>query len=640
MSAREEEGNVPRIRMIIPIWGSEYIERWLDFTFAALRSEGNVLYLNQNSDFELAILTMAADIVYMQGDPRFLALTNGIRVRFIAMDEFFPIHGKTPYGVPLTLAYAKGIMDLGDKAVGTYVIIFNADVIVSSGSFKSVLDKIREGYTAIGAPGLRAIDGDARAALYKCIDKNSGVLSIASRELMELANASLHGTVGSRTINEAGPIDTFYFHQLYWRISDDCIASRCFLLHPLCFRIEQAITKVLCPVDYGFITEMCPNARFGVLDDSDDFMALELQARDSEGHLLRLAHKGENSEQRLARLSDEITTHAATWATEEHRRNATFTIFFHAKDLPVDIARRVAPFECLVDGVLDKLPPAVSHYSHFQWLPAVRNYRQDMFRANSNSNVSLLDDPRNLSSIVDMHPQVGAAPGPSRPNFPARLTLSIARWSLGLVKPFARKVLFRVARMSKYWHRYKLGAMIEARLLTNGPGLDVIYLDNIRDHARPPRAGAQVFDLGNPSGPDQRRDFSVALSNNSGSRHSSEAVVIYAPAGFLSLWDRLSEDIERFFINRRQVVLVLIQSNFGSLNVAAHAYMLSILLSSFPSRKYDVEIDVYLGSKKINLKMFLAQWFAFLNLVKSGLPPENFSALVVSAKSRSHIIKS
>jgi hypothetical protein len=146
----------PRVRMITPIWGTSYIDRWLGFGFASQRSSGNIPYLNGHFDFELAIVTKSADAYYMQSSSRFKDIMSGVRVRFILMDEFFPQTGNTSYGVPLTLAFAKGILDLGVSAVGTFVILMNGDCVLSSGSFKGIADRIREGYTIITAQSIRA----------------------------------------------------------------------------------------------------------------------------------------------------------------------------------------------------------------------------------------------------------------------------------------------------------------------------------------------------------------------------------------------------------------------------------------------------------------------------------------------------
>jgi len=101
---------------------------------------------------------------------------------------------------------------------------------------------------------------------------------------------------------------------------------------------------------------------------------------------------------RLARLEREIAANAATWTTAEHRRSAARTIYYHENDLPPDVAQRAAPFERLMDRILAKMPAPVSHIGHFQWLPAVRDYRQDMSNDESSPMITLLEDPRNLVS--------------------------------------------------------------------------------------------------------------------------------------------------------------------------------------------------------------------------------------------------
>jgi hypothetical protein len=388
----------PRVRMITPIWGKPYIERWLGFGFASQRSAGNIPYLNEHCEFELAIVTKSADAAYMQSSSLFADVMAGIRIRFILMDEFFPRIGEISYGVPLTLAFAKGILDLEQDAIGTYVILMNADCVLASGSLRSIAARIAEGYTVITSQSIRVLDGRARTQLLESMDRNSGILSIEPRDLMRIVNRHLHSTVTARILNEPTIVDSTYYHQIFWRISHECLAMRAFMLHPLCFRVDRIMQKVFCPVDYGFITEICPNGRFCVIGDSDDCLIMELQARDAESHLLRIAPKRRSLRQRLSRLRREIAAVAAAWTTTEHRRSAKHTIYYHENDLPSDLTQRVAPFEAFVDAVLARMSPPVSHVAHFHWVAAVRAYRDNMIRGGSDARVELLDDPRNLSA--------------------------------------------------------------------------------------------------------------------------------------------------------------------------------------------------------------------------------------------------
>ena len=301
----------PRIRMITPVWGAPYIERWLGFCFASLRSDGNIPYLNEHCDFELAIVTKSADAAFMQESPRFKQVMSGIRVRFILMDEFFPRTGQTGYGVPLTLAYAKAIADLGDDGVGTFVMLMNADCVLASGSLESIVRRIRRGETIVVGQSLRAVDGSARDRLLARVDRN-GVLAIAPRELMQLVDAALHSTVTARIVNQPGIVEANYYHQMFWRISDDCLAMRAFMLHPICFRLDRRLEKVVCPMDYGFLLELCPDGRFGVLDDSDEFLIIELQDRE-----LRIASVAARASRGFARAK----AVAASSRDRQGRRN-------------------------------------------------------------------------------------------------------------------------------------------------------------------------------------------------------------------------------------------------------------------------------------------------------------------------------
>src|SRR5262249_2361433 len=141
-----------RFRVLIPLWGTTYFNRWFDLPAASLQAPGNLYSLNKEAYVELVFLTKAADVSTLKAHPVFRSLASGINVKTITIDEFFPATGTIPYGVPLTLAYAKGIQDLGQDGLGTYVILLNADFVISRGSLVRILVKVKEGYHIIAAP--------------------------------------------------------------------------------------------------------------------------------------------------------------------------------------------------------------------------------------------------------------------------------------------------------------------------------------------------------------------------------------------------------------------------------------------------------------------------------------------------------
>jgi hypothetical protein len=385
-----------RIRIIVPVWGTDYVHRWLQLSFASMLADGNLPYLKEHSDVELIILTKAADAAVMTNDGRFKEAMAGIRTSCITIDEFFPPE-RVSYGVPLTLAYGKAIAKIGDKDLGSFAVLLNADFILSKGSLANLLRRIEAGHTVVTAPSIRVPDHIVRPILLTRLDADGKMLSMSGREMMKLVNRYPHSSVLGRTINENNLVDSSHYHLIYWRVSQDFLMARYFLLMPLCFQVQTRLKTVICPVDYGFISEACPNATLSVLNDSDDFVMLELQEQHAEAALLRIAPSTDSLEQRLQLFSTQLAKNATEWTTAEHRRSAGYDLYFHSEDIPSDVRERTKIFTELIDGVLATLPPPVSHIGHFHWHGALHFYRMAWIDRGS---PSILDDPRNLPPVL------------------------------------------------------------------------------------------------------------------------------------------------------------------------------------------------------------------------------------------------
>jgi len=370
----------PHIRMLLPLWGSAYFNKWFDVPAGALFSNGNIPYLKEHSNFELIFLTKLDDLPFLQRHPDFQRLQEQITARTLTIDEFFPPKANVPYGVPLTLAYAKGVQDLGDAGIGTFVILMNADFVLSDGSLRTLLDRIQQGFHIVTAPSIRVVDHLARPQLKSLLNKGSRQKGIFARETMKIVNENLHQTVLTRVINRPELVEAWWYHQVYWRIDPSCLAARYFLLMPLCFQLRHQIQKMTSPVDYGFLELVCPGGHYSVLQDSDDFLMVELQEQDSETALLRPAQKFASREKAIESKISDIVANAGGWATAEHRRAVTHTLLFHSEDLPATIEEQLSEFDQHMARMLNDMPPPFPVSRHFHWLAALRDYRSRMFR--------------------------------------------------------------------------------------------------------------------------------------------------------------------------------------------------------------------------------------------------------------------
>ena len=603
--------------MITPVWGTEYIERWLDLCFASQRAEGNIPFLIEHCQFELVIATKVADVDYMQNSQRFRTIMAGIPVRFVTIDEFFPPQGSIPYGVPLTLAYAKAINELGEQAIGTFVMIMNADCLVAAGAYKSLLDRIQAGYTIICTTSIRSVDGCTLDQLNQRIDPDTGIISISSRSMMKLALTNLHSSVSGRVLNDLNDIDSTYYHQMFWRVSDDCLAMRAFMVHPLCFQIERCMEKVICPVDYGFMIELSPNGKFCVLEDSDLFAMMELQSRDSEAHWLRITPNNQNQSEHFAQVGEEIVAHAATWTTSEHRRFVEQTILFHSGDLPDNLEDHLAPFNAFVDQIVERLPPPVSHIGHFQWLPAVRIYGEEMTQAGATEITSLLDDPRNLETLPPpKRTQPCSKTNPLPSETPTRFLSPF--YALGFRLVCSLKYRMKMVVIRK-WCRQRVKEALHKRGISEQVR-DVVVVGDVNKDTPSFNPAVRIHRYKNPS----QSNFHIHPPSRA--RVSGGQLVIYARVGLLQIWKYLGEDIEALLASHSHVAIVLIEERFQRLSVLGNTYMLSILLSDLFRPYYDTHVDVVTAP--------LIEEFGEKHSDGKGTSPSYFSALIITLCNR------
>ena len=91
---------------------------------------------------EFVILTDKKSVNAIREYPAFRSLEKLCKVRFLAIDDLI---AGINYGVTLTLAYARGIIDAGAEQTNTTFVFMNSDFIVADGSLVTLARKISGG---------------------------------------------------------------------------------------------------------------------------------------------------------------------------------------------------------------------------------------------------------------------------------------------------------------------------------------------------------------------------------------------------------------------------------------------------------------------------------------------------------------
>jgi hypothetical protein len=199
----------------------------------------------------------------------------------------------------------------------------------------------------------------------------------------------------------------------------------------------------------------------------------------------------------------------------------------------------------------------------------------------------------------------------------------------------------------------QLGKLVAKQIRMKNKPIDIAVISMVEDYAVAaavaalPRPARRIFQIVDPTESGSRRDFNLPIPRDHTASEAS-TLVIYATPGFLSLWERVDADIDRFLVERVQVILVIVQPRFRPLDFASHSYLLSLLLSCFPTRKFHTSLEIYVAPESPPThEARMAHWTRILRanawrLLKEscvaicrqslGESPERFSALVISVK--------
>ena len=382
----------PEVRMLIPVWGERYIDDFVKFSLPSLFAPGNLPLLAKSCRVTVVFLTASKNVDHFQKRPQIhKILAAYCKVEYLPIDDL--IEGITSYSVPLTLAYFRGMTETGDAMTSTYFLCYNSDFVLAEGSFQSVLRHIRDERSVILAPSFRVTMETVRPVLKAHLRQTQGQFVMRPREMARLAFSNIHPTVISRIVNQK-LFHSYYPNQIYWRVDQNTLLARFYLIMQLCIRPERRIETINNFVDYAFLPEMCPSGDMVALTDSDEFFMMELQAQNAENNFIR---SGPAKVRHVANsLSD--------WTTARHRDISHFELVFHSEELPASLPAARAQLGQFMKGVEKRLvPKPVPHDKHHYWPGAVQawlNKREIASSISANLTVSDLAEP-DMAAVWD-----------------------------------------------------------------------------------------------------------------------------------------------------------------------------------------------------------------------------------------------
>jgi hypothetical protein len=355
------------ISILLPVWGAEFVNQFLDHSLPTLLAPGNIPALAQALPTRFVFLTRARDEAVIRAHPACRHLSQLCEVGFSSIDDLI---APGNHSTTITLAFAREVREAGPIMLDTCFFFLVADYIMADGSLAAVWARMQRGASAVQVGNFQVDEETAEAWLHERLAGAGTSLALTPREVMRWALGCMHPLTAANIVNF--PLcHNAEANRLLWRVDADTLIGRFYLLHMICIRPEVTDFFVGASCDYSFVPEMCPSANVVTIADSDDYLVVEVQPAGHESQFLRF---GPGSVDTLAKSLSE-------WTTAGHRANARQTIVFHASELPATLPVAIAEADSFVGKLAARLARHPQpHRDHPYWLGAIAAFNATVAR--------------------------------------------------------------------------------------------------------------------------------------------------------------------------------------------------------------------------------------------------------------------
>ena len=241
-----------RWRVMTALWGPRFVERFLTQTLPSILSPGNLPALCHGETVEYRILTEAADAIALRTHPLFRRLQSLLRVEFVLIDD---VAGAAKYD-RVSQLHRLAMKGAAQSDIG--LIFFVPDAIWSDGTLAEVKSIAKAGYQAIAMDGPRVVRRPFMSDLA-AFRNGDGIISVRSRELMELAIRHIHPNEAAWSWNSDLLHDVPF--QLHWPVKGGGTLTRCFCSLPLYVRPTRDISEFSGAIDFGLLDAVVDDLR-------------------------------------------------------------------------------------------------------------------------------------------------------------------------------------------------------------------------------------------------------------------------------------------------------------------------------------------------------------------------------------------
>lgn len=350
--------DVTQITMLMPVWGHQFVGQFLEFCLPTLLAPNNIPTIARMLPCRFVLISSASDETIVRSHPAWQKLESICTAEIHLIDDLIT---QGNHSATITLAFERALRSYGETMRDTGFIFLMSDYLMADGALKTVVIKLRGGASYLLAGNFQIIAEDAVPLLRQRIDPTLHEFVLQPRDLIRWSLSHLHAATVANIVN-FGLTHNDHTNRLFWRVDEDTLIGRFYLMHPIAIHPEVSEFAIGASWDYSFVPELCPSDNAVTLTDSDEYLVVELQRRGYESENLR---SGPINPVTLAQT-------LSSWATENHRSNADQAVVFHAGDKPPGLPQAIAQSKAFVEAVRASLvAPALPHRGHPYWAGSI-----------------------------------------------------------------------------------------------------------------------------------------------------------------------------------------------------------------------------------------------------------------------------
>jgi hypothetical protein len=357
------------ITVLLPVWGYRFILQFLEFCLPTLLAPGNIPAVAAALPTRFVVLSRKGDEELIRSHPTWVALQKLCTAEVGFIDDLIT---DVNHSATITLAFARAIRQTHEAMTDTCFVFLMSDYLFADGALRTLVNHSLSGVSGIVAGNFQVVAEEAGPRLQGKIDPSSQAIVLPARDLVAWSLDHLHPATTANIVN-FGRSHNFHTNRLLWRVDENTVIGRFYLMHPIAVRPEVTDFVVGSSLDYSFIPEMCPSGNVVTLTDSDEYFVVEMQPRQHERTNLRTGPLVER----------ELAVSLAEWTTVEHRANAAQTIVYHAADIPENIGDHIAEADAFVARISTLLSPSPAQpaRNHRYWVGSIASHRMQTGQA-------------------------------------------------------------------------------------------------------------------------------------------------------------------------------------------------------------------------------------------------------------------